>query len=211
MTTSQGTARASASSVRTSSIATASSSLYRLSGLSVVAGSALMAIGDVMRVISGPDPAGLLLAIGWFGQAAGAAVAVVGLPGFGAGFGRLTGRLGVAGLVGIAIFLFYFGVFGGLLHALAVPGLVKQGATRPHPVDIGFIVAAIFAMLGSVALGVASFRARFLSPGVPLLLMVGGVALVAGHPFAHVEDGGLLLLLGGLSWAGYQLAVRSRP
>lgn len=178
-------------------------SLYPISGLSLVAGCALMGIGDVMRVISGPDPAQPLLAIGWFFQAAGAALAIIGLPGFSAVIARLTGALGVAGLVGIAIFLFYFGIFGGLLHALAVPGLLSQGATRPHPVDIGFLLSAISVMLGSLALGVALLRGRHLSPAAPALLMVGGVVLVAGHPFAHVEDAGLLLLLVGLGWAGF--------
>ena len=176
-------------------------SLHRISGLSLVAGCALMAIGDVLRVISGPDPANVLLAIGWFGQAVGAALAILGLPGFCA---RIAGTdvLGVAGLAGVAVFLFYFGIFGGLLHALAVPGLISQGATRPHPVDIGFLVAAIFVMLGSLALGVALLRGRRLSPGAPALLIAGGVALVVGHPIVHVEDAGLLLLLAGLGWAG---------
>lgn len=176
-------------------------SLHRLSGLILVVGCALMAAGDVLRVISGPDPANVLLAVGWFGQAAGAALAILGLPGFWVRIAR-TGVLGVAGLTGIAIFLFYFGIFGGLLHALAVPDLIAQGATRPHPVDIGFLVCVVLVMLGSVALGIALLRGRRLSPGAPALLITGGVTLVVGHPIVHVEDAGLLLLLAGLGWAG---------
>lgn len=175
-------------------------SLHRLSGLILVVGCALMAAGDVLRVISGPDPAHALLAVGWFGQAAGAALVILGLPGFCVRIAG-TGVLGVAGLTGIAVFLFYFGIFGGLLHALAVPGLIGQGATRPHPVDIGFLLSAIVVMLGSLALGAALLRGRLVSPGAPALLIVGGVALVAGHPIAHVEDAGLLLLMAGLGWA----------
>ena len=176
-------------------------SLHRISGLTLGAGCALLAAGDILRIIGGPDPANLLQAIGWAVQAAGAALAILGLPGFGTRVAE-NGWLGIAGLAGIAVFLFYFGIFGGLLHALAVPGLTAQGATRPPAVQIGFMVSGLSVMLGSLALGTALIRGRRLPAGAPALLIAGAVMLVAGHPIAHVEDAGLLLLLGGLSWAG---------
>lgn len=198
MTSSTATA---STGVPVNAASTTLASLHRISGLILVVGCALMAAGDVLRVISGPDPANVLLAVGWFGQAAGAALAILGLPGFCVRIAG-TGVLGVAGLTGIAIFLFYFGIFGGLLHALAVPELLSQGATRPLPVNIGFLVSVIFVMLGSLTLGIALFRGRLVSPGAPALLIAGGIALVAGHPIAYVEDAGLLLLTAGLGWAG---------
>ena len=180
-------------------------SLFRATAVAMVAGCSILAAGDLVRAVSGTDDANPFLALGWFIQAVGASLALLALPGFCTRVAGRAGVLGVAGIAGITLFLLYFGIFAGLLHALAVPGLTAQGATRPDAVKIGFLVSAIFGSLGSVALGAGLWRARHLSPAVPLLLIAGGVVLLAGHPIPHVEDAGLLMLLAGLGWAGSRL------
>jgi hypothetical protein len=190
----------------------APATFFRMSGLSLVIGCGLLAVGDIVRVVSGADPSNPILAIGWFLQAAGAMLAIVGIPGFAARHGAGTGVMGVVGIVGISVFLFLFGVFGGFLHAVAVPALMQQGVTKPIPVSITFFVAALFVLIGSLSLGIAAVRASALSRGTAALIMAGGLALFAGHPLgAHVEDLGLLLLMAGLGWAGYDVGFPRRP
>ena len=181
--------------------------LYRLSGASLVAGCALLALGDVVRVVSGSDPSNPLLAAGWFIQSVGAMLALLAVPGLYVRIAVPTGLAGLVGILGITLFLFYFGVFGGLVHALAVPGLAKQGASRPIPVDLGFIAAAVFATIGSLALGIGVLRSRTLPRSAAILLMAGGTALFVGHPLGmHLEDLGLAMLVAALGWAGLRLA-----
>lgn len=169
--------------------------------LSWMVGCAVLAAGDIIRVVAGNDSANSVVALGWGIQALGAMLAVVGLPGIYHRHVRGTGRLGLAGLAGITLFLFLFGVFGGVLHAVAVPELLREGVTKPPGVSQTFFVGVIFALLGCVALGAATLRAR-LRPGIAALLFLGGGALLIGHPIGmHVEDLGLLLVLGGLAWA----------
>src|ERR1700687_3646326 len=177
--------------------------LYRQSGNSLLGGRGVLAVGDLIRVVAGPDPGNALLAIGWFLQAVGALLALLGIPGLYSRIVAGTCLLCVAGLTGITIFLFYFGIFGGMLHALAVPDLVHQVASRPIPVDRGFFAAAVIVMIGSLALGIGVLRARVLSLAAAALIIAGGLALFVGHPIMYAEDIGLLLLTVGLGWAGF--------
>lgn len=166
-----------------------------------MAGCGAVAAGDIIRIIAGDDSANSVVALGWGIQALGAMLAVVGLPGIYQRHVRRTGRLGIAGLGGITVFLFLFGVFGGVLHAVAVPTLVREGITKPAGVSQAFIVGVVFALLGTLALGIATIRAG-VRRGISVLLFAGGVALLIGHPIGmHLEAAGLLLVLFGLAWA----------
>lgn len=186
------------------------STFYRLSAVGLLSGCSLLAVGDVVRVAAGTDPGSPLLATGWFLQAFGAMLAVLGIPGFSSRLYGSTGMVGVAGLVGLTAFLFVFGVFGGLLHALAVPSLLRQGATRPVPVDLAYFAAAVLAMVGSLALSLSALRAHVIPKGAAALVLVGGLALFAGHPVGmYAEDLGLVLLMSGLGWMGF--AFERRP
>jgi len=77
--------------------------LYRQSGNSLLGGCGLLAVGDLIRVVAGPDPGNALLAIGWFLQAVGALLALLGIPGLYSRIVAGTGLLGVAGLTGIML------------------------------------------------------------------------------------------------------------
>jgi hypothetical protein len=189
---------------------TPSTALYRVSGLSLLVGCALLATGDLIRVAAGDDPGNKLVASGWFLQAIGAMLAVLGLPGTYVRQGALTAVASLVGLIGISLFLFLFGIFGGLLHALVVPELLQEGVTKPLGVSLAFLTGALFAVIGSLSFGIATIRARVLSRGAGILVIPGGLILFFGHPLGmHVEDLGLLLLMAGLGWAGYDLGFRA--
>ncbi|GAC1574495.1 MAG: hypothetical protein NVS3B24_01680 [Candidatus Dormibacteria bacterium] len=182
---------------------------FRLAGFSLVSGCALLAVGALVRLAGGTDAASPPVVTGWFLQAVGAMLAVLGIPAL--YFRQVAGTAltGVIGLILVSLFFFLFGVFGGLVHATAVPTLLREGVARPRPVELTFFVGALSAGIGSLFLGFAIVRARVLSRGVAILVVAGGLALFAGHPVGmHVEDIGLFLFLAGLGWAGSDLVSR---
>lgn len=188
--------------------------LYRLSGVSLVLGCVLLIVGDIIRIGAGTDPASTLLASGWFLQGIGSVLAALGLPGLYARYAAAVGVLGLVGVVGIAMFLFLFGIFGCLVHALVLPVLAKQPSgvpPRPVGVDMAFITGVIFVVVGCLCMGIATIRAHVLPRGVGALLIVGGVTLFVGHPITHLEDVGLASLMIGLGWAGLSLIPRFTP
>lgn len=195
---------------RAGTLATPSTTLYRISGVSLFLGCALLAIGDLVRVVTGDDPGNTLVASGWFLQSIGAMLAVLGLPGIYVRQGARTAVTSLVGLIGISLFLFLFGIFGGLLHALVVPELTKEAVTRPLGVGLAFFAGSLFAVIGSFSLGIATMRAGVMSRAAGILVIAGGLISFFGHPLGmHVEDLGLLLLMAGLSWAGYDLGFRA--
>jgi hypothetical protein len=194
----------------TGTLTTPSTTLYRVSAVSLVLGCALLAIGDLTRVAIGDEPGNTLVASGWFLQAIGAMLALLGLPGIYVRQGAITAVTSLVGLIGISLYLFLFGIFGGLLHALVVPELVKEGVTKPLGVSLAFFAGALFAVIGSLSLGISTIRAGVLPRSVGILVIVGGLILFFGHPLGmHVEDLGLLLLMAGLGWVGYDLGFRA--
>ena len=129
-----------------------SATVYRLTGLGLLLGSILLAAGDIIRVLAGADPPNGRVASGWFILAVGAVLVVLGLPGMYASQMRETGRLGLLGFTGTAVFVLIFGVFGGLLHGLVLPGLVPQVpnimSLRPASVELAFFSGALLGALG---------------------------------------------------------------
>ncbi len=187
-----------------------SEKLFRLGGSCLFLGCVALVIGTSIRVAAGTDPSNTLVVVGWFVQAIGAMFAALGLPAVYLRHAGITGRLGLLGFIGISLFLFIFGIFGGLVHALVVPVLAAKGtgmAVRPASVGLAFFVAALLVLTGSLSWGIASIRTRVLPRPAGILPILGGLALFFGHSLGHVEDIGLVALVAGLGWAGLSLTT----
>ncbi len=194
---------------------TSTSRLYRLGGACLFAGCVVLVIGAGIRVSTGTDPSNTVAAAGWFVQAIGAMLVVLGLPAAYLRQAAVTGRLGLVGFVGISLFLFIFGIFGGLVHGLVVPVLAARGpamAARPASVGLAFFAAALLGLVGSLSWGLTTVRARVFPRWTGILPIVGGLALFFGHPLGmHVEDIGLVALMAGLGWCGLSLRPDTAP
>ncbi|MDQ6695440.1 MAG: hypothetical protein M3014_13660 [Chloroflexota bacterium] len=182
-----------------------SATLYRLSGISLLLGSLLIAIGTIIRVLAGDNPTSTFVASGWFLGAPGGMLVALGLPGIYARNAPSLSLMGLFGTAGITLFFLIFGVFGGLLHGLVLPALEGQvpGVTKNAPMGVGlaFLTGALLCASGGILLGIATIRAGGL-PRWPGALIIAGALALLGHGLPHVEDAGVVLLTAGLAWLG---------
>lgn len=169
----------------------------------MILGCTFLAIGDGVRIFAGSADSSILGGVGWFIQAFGAMLVTLGLPALYVVQAEASRWLALAGFIGLSIFLFLFGIFGGLLHSLVVVELARTApgaAVRPVTVALSFFIGSMGAVLGGVAFGAAVVRGHRLPNHAGFLTMGGGLLLFIGHPIGlHVEDVGLWLLLGGIA------------
>jgi len=179
----------------------------------VIAGCALLVIGDAVRIVAGSSDASIPGGVGWFTQAVGAMLVVPGLPALYARQAQSAPVLGLMAFVGLNLFMFLFGIFGGLLHSLVVVELARSdpnAAIRPVSVALSFFAGSMGAVVGGTGFGGAVIRGKGFPSHAGILAAVGGILLFIGHPLGmHIEDAGLWLLLGGVAdgaWAVFRQA-----
>jgi hypothetical protein len=192
-----------------------STTLYRLSGISLLIGSLLTFIGTLPDTFN-PGSISTLHVLGSVVNLIGIMLIVLGVPGM---YARQAERAGILGLIGSILTVFFVlmaGYAGNIVSAFIAPFLAAHSLQQTQaPIGLvlfAFIIGSLLGMLGGILLGFATMRAAILPRWAGALLIAGGVLLFGGNflPFGRtVSSIGVLLFLSGLAWLG--AAVWSKP
>jgi hypothetical protein len=186
-----------------------SSTVYRLSGISLFIGGLLAAIGTVGQaffsnlfspmwtIVSASHYIGLLLIL-------------LGLP---AVYTMQMKRAGTLGLIGFILFFTAFAQFGGstgVVDIVALPWLTKINAFNTTPLSfiLFFLLVKLFLLVGSVVFSIAMLRTGIFPKGSVILLIVGAVLFLFGgrvHIIPYLDYLGEVLFLMAFVWFGTSL------
>ncbi len=188
-----------------------SSSLYRLSGVVLLVGGVLAAIGWLVKFgLPSTDiaqytsplyaPANALISIG-------ALLVIAGLLGFHA---RQSKQAGILGLVGIALssLLLAVDVIGGAAGATFIPLFVghPQVLKVLAETNVPFVFPLLLlGAIGILLLGIATIRARVFPRSAGILLLLGLVAFVASFVVPIINPIGPVLIYAAFAWSGIVL------
>ena len=191
--------------------------LYRLSGMSLLIGSLLVAVGVIPIFFIGDDPGSSIAASIALLRVLGGMLIVLGLPGM---YLRQAERVGLLGLVGFVLTLFYIlilGVAGDTINAFVLPFLASAApallkGSLPSGLETFFIVGQLLAFVGGVLLGIATLRAGVFSRWASLLLIVGAVlSFIGNFLLPIIGTVGVVLFLVGLAWLGSEVLSYRQP
>lgn len=193
-----------------------SNTLYRLSGLSLLVGCALIILGIVPGLLLGDqNPANTINIVTAIICLIGAMLAALGLPGVYAASYRKAGVLALIGVVGTFIWLTMDMSFEPILAfvlpflAEKAPNLAADGA-MPAGLFVFLIIGGLITLIASVVLGIAVLRSHINSRLVGILLIIGAIASFVGNFLPRqISDGGTIVLMVALAWIA--LTVWSRP
>jgi hypothetical protein len=194
-----------------------STTLYRLSGISLLIGGLFAALAAVPVFFTGEDPTSPIAATAALLRIIGDLLIVVGLPGV---YSRQAQRAGLLGLIGFLFTLFYIlieGVVGDTIEAFILPFLASAApsllkGSPPQGLVIFFLVGGLLGLVGSVLLGVTMLRAAVLARWVGLPLVVGVMLSLAGSFLPPVVGTtGVVLFLIGLAWLGFGVWSSRQP
>ncbi len=160
-----------------------STQLYRLSGFALLASGVLSVIGfgigsfqsdtSVTTITSAPYIAMSLLTF------LGAVFCVMGLPGLIARQAEQAGVLGLIGGVAVIIVQLIYGIGNGFVDVTVFPALVADPTTRafalagpPPAMNIFFMVGMASGVIGAIALGIATLRARVFARWIGILFLL---------------------------------------
>lgn len=179
-----------------------STTLYRLSGISLLVGSLLGVIWSILNAVLYPghqETAQQILSFPWMLVAslylAGYLLLALGLPGMYRRQAARTGGWGVVGFVLILVSVLMGGVLLGLIQIATMPHQAQSdpGAVSQPPPAAAFVlfvtIPVLLVAVGAILLGIASLRARVFPRGAGVLLLVSGIiALVSlAVPSAIIE------------------------
>jgi len=196
-----------------------SSTLYRLSGVALLMGGLLLAIGLVgALVIIGSSPPGnssanasVLFQLVFLAIACGLVLIVAGLPGMYVRQARRTGGIGFLGFV-LTLFGMLLDLGLALFAAIIVPWISTAAPQllSGGPPALFILLYSPFLLLGigSLVLGIAAMQANALPSGVIVVLMLSGIANLFSIPAWPISLAGFIgqfLFAGGLAWVGYLL------
>jgi len=187
--------------------------LYRLSGISLLIGSVLAIIGSVLGIFSG-NPASTIAIAGSLIQFVGATLGILGLPGM---YARQAQRAGILGLIGTTLMVCYIlilGTFGSALSAVLLPFIATHAPaiaqSEPPGLNLFFTIGGLLGAVGGISLGLATIRASVLPRWAGILLM-GSVIQVAGDFFqSPIANLGFVLVMIGFAWLGIALLSSKR-
>ena len=181
-----------------------STTLYRLSGISLLIGSLLLIIGDIPDIFIGNGQASAISTTSALIRLIGAMLIALGLPSMYAGF---AGRAGVLGLIGFTCTFFFFlmAVVSETIVIFTLPLLLAQGLLNggapPLGLLIGSLADAVLALVGGVLLGIAIMRTQMLPRWAGAALIVGSIPFALGSALdLPITDAGLIIFAAGLAW-----------
>jgi hypothetical protein len=193
-----------------------STTVYRLSGIALLIGGVLAAIGNVGQMFNDNPlsplwiPVSLAIAIGLL-------LVLLGLP---AVYVRQMRRAGTLGLIGFVLFFLACVLFGGssgLTDIVLLPWvtqLAPVGLNNPTLAFIlFFLVAKLLIIIGSIVFGIATLRAGVLPKGSAILLLVGSVLFIVGgriHAVPYLDYFGEVLFFLSFVWFGFALLALPR-
>ncbi len=190
-----------------------STTLYRLSGISLLIGSVLAIVGGILGIFSS-NPASTIAIAGSLIQFVGATLGILGLPGM---YARQAQRAGILGLIGTALMVCYIlilGTFGSALNAVLLPFIATHAPaiaqSEPPGLALFFTIGGLLGAVGGISLGIATIRASILPRWAGVLLM-GSVIQVAGDFFqSPIANLGFVLVMIGFAWLGIALLSSKR-
>jgi hypothetical protein len=181
-----------------------STTLYRLSGISLLIGSLLLIIGDIPDFFSGNDQASAIAVSSALIRLIGAMLIALGLPGM---YAIFAGRAGVLGLIGFTCTFFFIliGMASETILAFVFPFLAAHKLLGGGPPPLGLLIfyslGDLLALVGGILLGLAIIRAVIPPRWAGVLLIIGSLLYAVGSvlrlPIAEV---GLILFAVGLAW-----------
>lgn len=183
-----------------------STTLYRLSGFSLIIGSVLGVFGAILGML-GSDPASTMTVAGAWVGFIGGTLGMLGLPGMYASQAQRAGILGLIGTTLMLIYVLILGTFGNALNAIILPFIVTHAPalakTGLPTLDLFFMIGGLLGVVGGILLGIAIMRAAILPRWAGLLLMVGIVIQFGGDflqlPIANL---GFLCVMIAFAWLG---------
>jgi len=199
--------------------------LYRLSGLAVLIGMAIMGIASVLYSRAGGvalylDPA---VPADDLAKLFGSLIFLIGLPGLYAFQAAAARGLGLAGFILSFFGLAVLEVGTEALFAFTGPVLAAHHQTRflllgglDQNLGSGFAayfaVSYVLTVTGFVSFGIATFRARIYPRWTGLVIAAGSVAAIVLAPLASVPSGpfrldriGVLATAFAFAWCGWHL------
>jgi hypothetical protein len=194
-----------------------SRTLYRLSGISLLIGGLLTALGVIPIFFIGDAPGSTIAASIALLRVLGGMLIVLGLPGM---YARQAERAGLLGLVGFLLTLFYIlilGVAGDTINAFVMPFLASQAPAllkgpQPSGLIAFFIVGGLLGFVGGILLGIATLRAAVLARWASILLIIGAVLTFAGNFLLPIIGTvGVVMFLVGLAWLGFGVWSYRQP
>jgi hypothetical protein len=197
-----------------------STTSYRLSGIALIIGAALSAIGYILSVfVSGNDLQSLISPLSMIFSLFtifGSMLVLLGLPGM---YTRQARRAGILGLLGF-LFVWYVTLFQGILipfttvtfiPMLAAHQIAPQLMTTLPPTLTPFsIVSMVGQILGILLLGIATLRARVFPRWIGWLLIATLiVGIVSFVPFFPEALQSLSPVIASFAIAGFGYALLS--
>lgn len=181
-----------------------STTLSRLSGISLLIGGLLLIIGDVPDFFTGNGQASAISTASALIRLIGVMLIALGLPGM---YARFAGRAGVLGLIGFTSTFFFFlmAVFSEAIVIFTLPLLFAQGHLNdgmpPLGLLIGSLADAVLALVGGILLGLAVMRTDLLPRWAGMVLIVGSIPFALGTALdLPITDVGLIVFAAGLVW-----------
>lgn len=184
-----------------------STTLYRLSGISLLIGSLLTISGFIPDLIVEHSSGSTIAAATALLRLIGLMLVVLGLPGM---YARLAERAGMLGLLGFIVTLFsllmgiaYQPIFAFVNPFLATHAPALLNGRPPQGLLIFFIVGGLLGLAGGTMLGIAVMRAAVLPRWAGLVLIAGEVVSLIGNFLGlgqSIENVGEVIFLVGLAW-----------
>ncbi|GAC1508945.1 MAG: hypothetical protein NVS2B12_24630 [Ktedonobacteraceae bacterium] len=169
--------------------------LYRLSGGTLIVGSVLLLLEEVVSTMGCPghdcslqfiqSVPWLIVTLIWL---IGSLLFVIGLPGMYLRQAERAGRLGFVGFVLLFLAMLLASVGFSLLQLIVFPYLAQKDpqliASHNGPVTlfIFFIITGLMASIGVILLGIATMRTRVFPRWMGTLLLIAGIILLLTIP-----------------------------
>lgn len=204
--------------------------LYRISGLGLAIGAALFIVQVIARsmVTAGLEPSASAMQSLWIPintlGVVGAMLVSLGLPAMYARLAESSGRMGLVGIVLIAVAWMFFGVFLSFYGALVMPWLADKAPTlvaKSVAVPAAFVVAFILGLLawilGTMLFAIPFIRGRirprwvgYALPVSALWTLIGDLVIAPSGPVANfainmLSNLGPVIFLIAVGYLGWQM------
>jgi hypothetical protein len=189
-----------------------SSTVYRLSGVSLLIGGLLAAIGVVGQAFF-PDLSNPVWSLVSASLYIGLLFVLLGLPAVYTWQMKRTGKPGLIAFILFFIACAQFGGSSGVFDIVALPWLTQANAFNNLPMSfiLFFLIVKIFLLVGSLVFGIAALRTGTLPKGSIILLIVGAVLFVLGgkvRAIPYLDYFGEMLFCLSFVWFGSVLLSR---
>jgi len=183
-----------------------SATLYRLSGIALLIGGSITALGTLAQTFLSED----VLSPFWIPVAVclfiGTLLLQIGFPAVYLRQMKRAGALGLLGFITLFCGLAQFGIGFRFFDLVILPWFGKSADLNlPLSFILYSLSAIVLLFVGSLLFGIAQFRAGVLPKGPIILLLVGLVLNRIGGHVPHLQDLGSMLFSLSFAWFGLAL------